>query len=57
MIEDSRRTEELFAPSTLFNDFYKTRSKLLNRGHVVRQNTHLAGFRGYVDLNARSPVN
>ena len=45
-----RRTEELLAPTTLFNDLNQARLQLLNGRDVVGKNTHLPRFSGYVDL-------
>lgn len=43
-------TEELLA-ATLLNDLDNTGLELLDNGNVVREDTHLTGFRGDVDLD------
>ncbi len=43
-------TEELLA-ATLLNDLDDTGLELLDNGNVVREDTHLTGFRGDVDLD------
>lgn len=49
-----RRTEELLAATALLDDLDETRLQLLDAGDVVRQNTHLTGLRGDVDLDTVS---
>lgn len=45
------RTEELFASTTLLNYLNETGLQLFNGRNVVCKHTHLAGFRGNVDLD------
>ena len=47
-------TEELLAPTTLFNDLHKPRSQLLNGRHVIGKDTHVSRLSRYVDLNSGS---
>lgn len=47
-----KRTKELFASSSLFNDLDEARLQLLDGGNVVREDTHVARLCGKVDLNA-----
>jgi len=49
---ESARQEELLAATALLNDLDQTGLQLFDGRHVVRQHTHLAGFRGKVDLDA-----
>lgn len=44
--------EELLAAALLLDDLDQTRLQLLNGWHVVCQDTHVAGFRWEVDLDA-----
>lgn len=45
------RTEELLAAATLFDHLDQTRLQLLNGRNVVREDTHLSGLGGNVDLD------
>jgi len=44
-------TEELFAPTTFFDNLDQTRFQLFDRRDVIRKNTHVSGFCGDVDLD------
>ena len=46
------RQEELLAAAALLDDLDKSGLQLLDGRDVVGQDTHLAGFRGKVDLDA-----
>lgn len=46
-----QHTEELLGAATLLNNFDNTRLELLDRWDVVCEDTHLARFRGDVDLD------
>lgn len=50
-VEGGGRTEELLGAATLLDDLDKAGLELLDRGNVVRQDAHLAGLRGDVDLD------
>lgn len=45
------RTEELLAGTVLLDDLNQTGLQLLDGGHVVREDTHLSGLGGDVDLD------
>lgn len=47
----SKRTEKLLRAAALLNDLDNTGLELLNRGHVVGKNAHLARLGWDVDLN------
>lgn len=48
--------EELLAATALLNDLDESWLQLLDRGHVVRQNTHITGFRSEVDLDTAADI-
>ena len=49
---ESAREEELLAAAALLDDLNESGLQLLDGRNVVGQDTHLAGFRGEVDLDA-----
>jgi hypothetical protein len=49
---ESARQEELLAAAALLDDLNQPGLQLFDRRYVVCQDTHLAGFRGEIDLDA-----
>jgi hypothetical protein len=49
---ESAGQEKLLAAALLLNDLNQARLQLLDRGDVTRQNTHITGLGGKVDLDA-----
>lgn len=53
---ESARQEKLLVAAALLDNLNKAGLQLLDRRDVVGQDTHLAGFRGNVDLDAASEM-
>ena len=48
---EGRRTEKLRVSTVLLDNLHQPRLQLLNGRNVIRQNTHLSGLGGNVDLD------
>lgn len=47
-------TEELLGLTTLLDDLDETGSQLFDAGNVAREDTHVTGLGGNVDLDAKN---